>query len=157
MISRLCAGDPAAWVQLLDHWSPYLYSYVLYNVNNDAEARRVVRLILSDVIHTLASSHRIVSLTILIFSIAYQHVLRYRRHFSDHAPVGQHAVDQETGDHPAQPARFYRLFRQCTLEVQQVLLLYYLCGVTLWELAQIVEQSEETVTKIVDRARSYFR
>ena len=154
-VKQLCNGEGSAWVQLLDHWSPSLYSYVSYNVTNEADVRKLMRLILSELVQTLVSAEPIENLTVVIFAIAYQHLLRYRRHAPDPfaGNAWQHPQTGTTGG--ILPHDFFQHLQQFSTEVQQLLLLRYLCGVTLPELARIVGLPEEVLSRILRRTRFY--
>ena len=156
-VGQLCSGESRAWSQLVEHWSPHLYSYVSYNVATEADARVLLHAILSEVIQTLIGACAMDNLTTLIFSIAYKHVLRYRRQNPDLlSPRGRQV--QGTGEiGNDQQSNFLQRLRQFTPEMQQILLLRYLCGVTVPELAQIVGQSEDLLTKVLYRSRAYFQ
>lgn len=155
-VSQLCRGEAVAWSQLVDQWSPHLYSYISYNAASEADTRLLLHTILSEVIQTLITTRPIENLTTLIFSSAYKHVLRYRRQHPDLLSVhGRLPQDGgETGND--QQRNFLQHLRQFTPEMQQILLLRYHCGVTVPELAQIVGQSEELLTKVLYRTRFYF-
>jgi DNA-directed RNA polymerase specialized sigma24 family protein len=152
-VRQLCDGDGDAWGQLLDHWSPHLYSYISYNVVTEADVRRLMRLILSDLIQTLIDEQPLEHLTVVIFRIAYRHLLRYRRQAPDPFvhPLWQRKQAAATGE--TLPNYFFQHLQQFSPEVQQLLLLRYLCGVTLPELAQIVGQPEELLTRLLSRTR----
>lgn len=152
-VGQLCSGEARAWSQLVEHWSPHLYSYVSYNVATEADARLLLHAILSEVIQTLIGAWATDNLTTLIFSIAYKHLLRYRRQNPDlWSPRGRLVQNAgEVGND--QQSNFLQRLRQFTPEMQQILLLRYLCGVTVPELAQIVGQSEELLTKVLYRTR----
>lgn len=154
-VKQLCNGEGSAWVQLLDHWSPYLYSYVSYNVTTEVDVRKLMRLILSELVQTLVSAEPIENLTVIIFAIAYQHILRYRRHAPDPfaSNTWQHHQAGAAGD--MLPHDFLQHLQQFSTEVQQLLLLRYLCGVTLPELAQIVGLPEDLLTRLLYRTRFY--
>lgn len=156
-VGQLCRGESRAWSQLIDHWSPHLYSYVSYNAASEADTRALLRAILSEVIQTLIGARPIHNLTTLIFSIAYQHTLRYRRQNPELLPPrGRLVYGAGETSNDAQ-SNFLQRLHQFTPEMQQILLLRYLCGVTLPELAQIVGQSEELLTKVLYRTRVYFQ
>lgn len=152
-VRQLAAGEPTAWTQLVDSWSPRLYSYVLYNVATEDEAQALLHLIFADIVQTVVGSLRAANLTVLIFSVAHQHVVRHRQQTSDAFtgtklhPLPTSAAANE------QMAAFLDTFRRFTLELQQILLLHYLCGVSLSDVAQIVGQSEEFLTKILYRVK----
>ncbi|MCE7986431.1 MAG: sigma-70 family RNA polymerase sigma factor [Caldilinea sp. CFX5] len=152
---QLCNGDGDAWVQLLDQWSPHLYSYVSFNVVQETDVRRLMRLILSELIQTLVGEQPIANLTVVIFRIAYRHLLRYRRQAPDPfaSPLWQRKQAAATGE--ALPNYFFQHLQRFSPEVQQLLLLRYVCGVTLPELAAIVGQSEDLLTRLLYRTRFY--
>ena len=160
-IGHLCAGQPGAWVQLVERWSPSLYSYITYNVGNEDDTRKLMQLILSEVIHTVIDTPRIKSLTILIFSIAYRHILHYRWQHPVLVPAALRTAPQmssTTGeDVYAIGVNFIRHFRQFPPETQQLLLLRYICGVTLAELSQIVGQSEDMLAQTLYQAKLYLQ
>lgn len=156
-VSQLCRGESRAWSQLIDHWCPHLYSYISYNTASESDARLLLHAILSELIHALIGARPMENLTTVIFSIAYQHTLRYRRQnpglLLPKVRVG-YGIDETDTD--AQ-TNFLQRLHQFTPEMQQLLLLRYLCGVTVPELAQIVGQSEELLTKVLYRSRAYFQ
>jgi DNA-directed RNA polymerase specialized sigma24 family protein len=121
----------------------------------EADVRRLMRLILSDLIQTLIGEQPIEHLTVVIFRIAYRHLLRYRRQAPDpfSHPLWQRKQAAATGE--TLPNYFFQHLQQFSPEVQQLLLLRYLCGVTLPELAQIVGQPEELLTRLLSRTRFY--
>lgn len=156
-IQQLCTGEATAWAQLLDYWNPRLYSYVIYNGATEAEAQHLIHSIFSEVVQTVVGSPSIANLTILIFSIAYQQILRYRQRTLDPAlkqlPPAIQAADPEEDPW----AGFFHTFYQFTPEVQQILLMHYLFEITLPEISQIVGQSEELLRKILHRAKFYLQ
>ncbi|MEZ4726395.1 MAG: hypothetical protein R3E79_04600 [Caldilineaceae bacterium] len=140
----------------MNRWSPRLYSYISYNVGDEVAARNLIRLILSDVIQAIISTPRIPNLTILIFSVAYRHVLHHLRHTPGYSttkpqrPLQTHAAESDQG------INFLSRFRQMSPEIQQVLLLRYLCGVTVPELVQITGQSEDRLLHVFTWAQNYL-
>jgi DNA-directed RNA polymerase specialized sigma24 family protein len=160
LAARLCSGQPAAWAQLIDRWSPRLYSYIFYNVGDETEARKLMHVILSEMIQTVIGSPRINNLSILIFSIAHRHVLRYHRQNS--APLcKQWPLEQPTRTSLAEinydRGTFFHRFRQFSAETQQILLLRFVCGVSIVELSQIVEQSEEVLVQTIHQVKFYLQ
>jgi DNA-directed RNA polymerase specialized sigma24 family protein len=160
-IARLCSGQPTAWAQLIDRWSPNLYSYIYYNVSDEAEVRTLMHLILSEMIQTVIGATQINNLSVLIFSIAHRRILDYRRqqgiespqerHRAERAPVGQRGAAE------AKSSNFFYRFRQFSPETQQILLLRYVCGVSLLELAQIVGEPEEVLLQKIYQFQRYLQ
>ena len=160
-IARLCSGQPTAWAQLVDRWSPRLYSYIFYNTGEETVARRLLHSVMAEVIHTVISRPRLNNLSVLIFSIAHRQILYYCRENRAVAkreivPI-ESVVRQNNATINAIDGYFFNRFRQFSLETKQILLLRYVCGVTLFELSQIVGQSEEHLLQTIERAKIYFQ
>lgn len=161
LVRQLSAGQPGAWVQLVERWSPHLYSYISYNVHNEDETRRLMHLILSEVIHTVIDTPQIRSLPVLIYSIAYRHILHYRWQQETREPA-EHRSAQRSSAGSAEGRQDHRVsfvqrFGQFSPKTQQLLLLRYVCGVSLPELSQIVGQSEDVLAQTFYRAKLYLQ
>jgi DNA-directed RNA polymerase specialized sigma24 family protein len=152
-IEQLFTGDPTAWVQLVDRWSPRLYSYLIYNAVSEAEVHQLMRRIFSEVVQAVAGSLRVVNLAILIFSIAHHHILHYRHQNSEITLKKQQQLVPSAVGGTDQRTNFLHCFHQLAPEAQQVLLLHYLCEISLSEITQIVGQSEELLAKILYQAK----
>jgi len=151
-VRQLCAGEPAAWTALVEGWGSRLYSYARYSGVSEEEAQSLLTHIFAAVAEAVVGSLPIPNLTVLILTIAYQHILPLRQ------PTPYHPMEtylQATqGDEEA--VRFLNTFHSFTPEVQQILLLYYLCGVSLSEISQIVGQREEIIAKLLHRAQFHL-
>jgi len=152
LVSRLCSGQPAAWAQLVDRWSPRLYSYIFYNIGNEAEARKLLHLILSEMIQTIIGSPHAHNLSVLIFSIAHRQMLRYHREANTISLQTSWPTETEQ-----KQGTFFQQFRQFPPETRQILLLRYVCRVSLLDLSQIVEQPEEMVAQTLHRVKRYLQ
>lgn len=151
-VDQLRAGEPTAWRALVDHWSPRLYNYVLYSGVNEAAVQTVLTTIFSAIVEAVVGSLRIANLTVLIFAIARQHVL----HFCQQEPYRSLGPPLLPAPSDEEATRFLTIFHHFTPEVQQILLLHYLCDVSLAEISQIVGQREEVLTKLLHRAQYYL-
>jgi len=146
---------------LIDRWSPRLYSYLYYNTGEEIAARRLLHLILSEVIHTVLTTPRVRNLSVLIFSIAHRHTLHYCRQQIGNSKIKEGSPEKLMANAIAASdtvdGYFFHRFRQFPLETKQILLLRYVCGVTLLELSQIVGQPEEVLLQTIKRANIYFQ
>lgn len=153
-VQQLCAGEATAWVRLMEHWSPHLYTYVLYQGLTEAEAQTLLHAIFAELVQNVVGKLRITNLTVLLFSIASQQVLNYCRQKPMASPKPRPpALSAEAS---ADQQRLVQALRQFTPEAQQVILLYYLYELPLPEIAQIVSQPEEILTKVLYRFKYYL-
>ncbi len=156
-VRQLSAGDPTAWAQLVEHWSPCLYNYLIHNTVSEAEAPKLMRGIFSAVIQALVGSRRVANPAVLIFATTYRHVLHYRQ--QQHERMGKKqwpSVASANGDY-AKASNFSHIFQQFSPDVQQILLLHYRYGVSLQEISQIVDQSEVVLTKTLYQAKLHLQ
>lgn len=150
-VGHLSAGEPAAWLELMEQWSPRLYTYLLYQGIGEAAAQTLLQAIFAEVVQRVVGALRVTNLTVLIFAIASDHILRHRRQTADPTPPspGNAVADTLPG-----PTRWLlQSLWQFTPEVQQVLLLHYLFEISLPEIAQIVGQPEDRLTKVLYRVK----
>lgn len=155
-IGRLCSGKPKAWGQLVDRWGPRLYSYLVYNTATEADAQDLMRFVLTEVVQATVGSLHSANLTILLFSIAYYHVSHYRQQNLGLIPRRQQSVKGANPFGHGQEPQFIHIFRQFPPEIQQILLLHYVCEVSLSELSQIVGQSEERLARTLYRVKFHL-
>lgn len=153
---QLCAGDSAAWLHLIEHWSPRLYTYLLYQGLAEAETQTLLQAIFTEVVQSVVGGLRMANLTVLIFAIASQQVLDYCRQrpiapLKRQEPPGSLAEARDD-----QQRILLQTLRQFTPEAQQVILLYYLYELPLSEIAQIVGQPEEMLRKLLYRFKHYL-
>ncbi|MEZ4736396.1 MAG: hypothetical protein R3E79_55630 [Caldilineaceae bacterium] len=151
-VDQLRAGEPTAWAALVDHWSLRLYNYLLYSGVHEAAAQTLLPIIFSAVAEAVVGSLRIASLTVLIFTIARQHVL----HFCQQEPCRPLEPPFPALFADEEATHFLTIFHHFTPEVQQMLVLHYLCDVSLAEISQILGQREEVLTKLLHRAQYYL-
>lgn len=156
-LRQLCVGEATAWATLVDLWSPRLYNYIFYNVAIEVEAQKLLTTIFAAIAKAIVGSQQISNLTILIFSITYQHILYYR--YQNPHLTAQNSTTQSSPPTPSTDPSvmgFLHTFHHFSLELQQILLLYYLCGVSVFEISQIVGEREELLIKLLNRAQFHL-
>lgn len=155
-VRQLCAGDSAAWLHLIEYWSPRLYTYVLYQGLTEVETQTLLSAIFAEVVQSVVGGLRVTNLTVLIFAIASQQVRNYCRQRPT-VPLKTQELPRllaEASDD--QQRTLLQTLRYFTLEAQQVILLYHLYTVPLAEIAQIVGQPEEMLSKLLYRFKYYL-
>jgi len=156
-IRKLCAGEPQAWANLVEQWTPRLYSYFIYNTGNDLDAQRLTQHTLSELVGEMIGATGSARLTVLIYSIAYQHALHYRRQRPKLPAIQPWSLEQPAEGNFRPRLNFLTNFRQLRDETQQALLLYHLCDMNVAEIAQIVDQPEERLAKMLRQAQHYLQ
>lgn len=156
-IKQLCAGEAEAWATLVEQWSPRLYSYFTYNMVSEADTQRLVQHIMSELVGELVGASGFTNLAVLIYSVAYQHMLHFRRQRAKPTAAQQRLLEQPAEGNFRPRLHFLTNFRQLRDETQQILLLYHLCEMSVAEIAQIVDQSEERLAKTLRQAQCYLQ
>jgi len=151
-IHQLVAGEPTAWARVVEEWSPRLYHYITANGVSEAEAQSLLSSIFSTVVQKVIGAHPTVNLTVLLFTIAYQQMMRYT-HQQTIVQQGQALAPPTEATTEPQPIDLRKLLQQFSPEVQQLALLYYLCAVNLADISQIVRQPELVVRNALNQVK----
>jgi DNA-directed RNA polymerase specialized sigma24 family protein len=151
-LHQLSAGEPTAWARLLDEWSPRLYHYLTANGVSEAEAQALLPPIFSAVVQKVVGEPPVANLTVLIFALAYPHMVRYSRQRLTTSRL--QALSSPTTT-PVDSATIHlrQALQQFSPEVQQIALLYYLCEVTVAEISQIVHQPALVVKNALNQVK----
>jgi len=155
-LQELCQGQAAAWQQLVALWSPRLYSYVSYNTYSIDDAQALLQQTFSFVMQRLINHaeqpKNLAQLTILLVSTLYRLILQYQQSFG--VPLFDHRHAPPPLD--PQQQKFIAALAQLAPPVQQLLLLRYLVGLSIGELASIIGFTPPTVIAIVQAAAQHF-
>lgn len=155
-LKGLCQGQSNAWLHLLEIWSPRLYSYVIYNTysEDDAQAllQRTFSLVMRCVINEAPRLQTLSQLTVLLVSTLYRLILHYQQQFG--IPLFDILHHQQPVDRLQQ--KFLATLQQLTPTVQQMLLLRYLVGLSVGELALITGYGIAAVVVILRTAALHF-
>ncbi|MCX6044779.1 MAG: hypothetical protein NT075_06665 [Chloroflexi bacterium] len=116
-----------------------------------------MREIFAELVQAFVGSLQVANLAVLIFAITFHHVLHYRQ--QHHNLVGKKPLPASTSDprDDAKARTFFSAFQQFSPDVQQILLLYYLYGISLPEIAQISGRSERSLAKTLYHAKMYLQ
>lgn len=68
-VRQLAAGSSTAWVELMEHWSPRLYTYLLYQGLPESETQTLLHTIFTEVVQRVTGGSRVTSLTVLLFRL----------------------------------------------------------------------------------------
>ncbi|MEZ4676865.1 MAG: sigma-70 family RNA polymerase sigma factor [Caldilineaceae bacterium] len=142
-----------AWQQLIEFWSPRLYSYVVYSTHSEVDAQHLLQQAFATVVQSLVESTHVCDLTVIVVSALYRTVARYQQEF------GAPSLDAEylrALVNPGQP-RFIDALKQLAPQVRQLLLLRYCVGLTVTELAPITGCSASALSALFRAATQHFQ
>ncbi len=152
----LCQGQSDAWCHLLEIWSPRLYSYVFYNTYTEGDAQallqRTFAIVMQRVINDTQRLESFSQLSVLLVSTLYNLILHYQQQFG--VPLFAARHPQQQFDRHRQ--KFLATLQQLTPTVQQLLLLRYLVGLSVDELALITGYGIAAVVVILRAAALHF-
>ena len=152
-LHRLQAGDAQAWEQLMDQWSPRLYTYMVYNTRSEDDAQDVLSETWLGLVQSIKKFDGNVNLSTFIYSIACRKVADYWRRskqtvelpewLSTEAPSSIGVELQEALDELPELA-------------QQALLLRYHVGLSVAEIAEVLGRSYKATESLLSRVRQQF-
>jgi DNA-directed RNA polymerase specialized sigma24 family protein len=156
LLQRLCDGQATAWRQLLELWSPRLYSYVFYNTHSDADAQVLLQkafaLVVQRVMHGTQRPQSSSALSVLLVATVYRSIMQYQQQMG--VPALDAARYLQAFDRTHQ--HFIAALRELAPIVQQLLLLRYLVSLSINELALVTGYSASAVAVIVRAATQHF-
>jgi RNA polymerase sigma-70 factor (ECF subfamily) len=155
LLRRLQAGEEAAWVQMTHEFGPRLYAYLRHNLPNSADAEDALSETLLAAVRSLPNFDGRVSLSAFLYSLAYRKMADFWRRRQDTAPLFETVVSGESS--AAQQAEFEELLNGLPEISRQVLLLRYQVGLSVSEIAEVIDRSYKGTESLLSRARSQLR
>ncbi|MBX3013665.1 MAG: RNA polymerase sigma factor [Caldilineaceae bacterium] len=144
-LARLQAGDLRAWEEFVATWSPALYTYFFYNTQSTEITQAILQETLCRCVHSVASVDGNRPLRALIYTIAYQRLVE---HWAGYG-----------ANPPPQPLRLPQLFvalGHLPQRAKQALLLRYLVGLSLTEIAIILGHTHHGTRSLLAQARHHL-
>lgn len=156
LLRKLQAGDELAWAELTREYSPRLYTYLRHNLPSAADAEDALSETLLAAVRALPSFDGRVSLSAFLYSLAYRKMADFWRRRHATAPLLESIAAgsaQGTGD----IAEFEELLVALPEISRQVLLLRYHVGLSVSEIAEVIERSYKGTESLLSRARTQLR
>ncbi len=152
-LRHLQAGDDAAWQQFMAEWGPKLYHYVSYNLRGADEAQDVLNETLLAVVQAIRNFDGKAALSTFIYSIAYHKIADYwrMRQVTTELPEW---LSTAGPNHTS--IQFYEALAELSEEGQQVLMLRYHVGLSVSEIAKILNRSYKATESLLSRVRRQF-
>lgn len=157
LLRELQAGDELAWAQLTRDYSPRLYAYLRHNLPSAADAEDALSETLLAAVRALPGFDGRVSLSAFLYSLAYRKMADFWRRRHDTAPLLESVAASNTHGAAGENAEFEELLDTLPEISRQVLLLRYQVGLSVSEIAEVIERSYKGTESLLSRARSQLR
>lgn len=152
----LAEGNQDAWQALLEMWSPRLYPFLLYSTHCAADAEELLQQTFCTVVQMVMQQtfcpQSAVELKVLIASTLYRCVTTY--HKENGTPPLRGPFSRELS--LSLQKKFFSALEQLALPVRQLLLMRYLIGISISELAAITGYSVANIRLIIRMASLHF-
>ena len=156
LLRRLQTGDELAWSELTQEYSPRLYAYLRHNLPSAADAEDALSETLLAAVRALPAFDGRVSLSAFLYSLAYRKMADFWRRRHDTAPLLESvAASSEPG--AGAEAELAELLDALPELSRQVLLLRYQVGLSVSEIAEVIDRSYKGTESLLSRARSQLR
>lgn len=155
LLQRLQVGDQYAWVEFTQSMRPRLLSYLRHNVPTQEDAEDVLGETMIAAVRSLPSFDGKASLSTFVFSLAYRKIADFWRKRQDTvALVEQHRSPLGVS---SRAVEFNEVLDQLPELSKQVLILRYHVGLSVGEIAQVIDRSYKGTESLLSRARQQLR
>ena len=156
LLRKLQTGDELAWAELTREYSPRLYAYLRHNLPSAADAEDALSETLLAAVRALPGFDGRVSLSAFLYSLAYRKMADFWRRRHDTAPLLESVAATSTHS-AADNAEFEELLDMLPEISRQVLLLRYQVGLSVSEIAEVIDRSYKGTESLLSRARTQLR
>lgn len=157
LLQRLQAGDNAAWTDLTQDYSPRLYAYLRRNLPSAADAEDALSETLLAAVRAMPNFDGRVSLSAFLYALAYRKMADFWRRRRYTAPLLENVPAPDAGVDSGERAEFEAALDSLPELQRQVLLLRYQVGLSVAEVAEVIDRSYKGAESLLSRARSQLR
>lgn len=157
LLAKLQAGDDEAWTDLVRDYSPRLYAYLRRNLPSAVDAEDALSETLLAGVRAMPSFDGRVSLAAFLYALAYRKMADFWRRRRDTAPLHETLAVHDPGIDGGERAEFEQVLDSLPEESRQVLLLRYQVGLSVTEVAEVIDRSYKGAESLLSRARSQLR
>ena len=152
-LRRLQTGDNAAWEQFVAEWSPYLYNYVRANLRGADGVEDVLSDTLLGVVEGIRNFDGNAALSTFVYTIAYHKIVDYWRR--PHVTI--ELSDELSTTDSTLSFEIYETVAELPDDARQALLLRYYAGLSVSEVATVLDRSYKGTESLLSRARHQFQ
>lgn len=157
LLAELQAGNNAAWTELVRDYSPRLYAYLRRNLPSASDAEDALSETLLASVRAIPNFDGRVSLSAFLYALAYRKMADFWRRRHETAPLHETLAVHEAGIDGGERAEFEEVLDSLPEESRQVLLLRYQVGLSVTEVAEVIDRSYKGAESLLSRARNQLR
>ena len=150
-------GDNAAWTELTQTYSPRLYAYLRRNLPSAVDAEDALGETLLAAVRAMPNFDGRVSLAAFLYALAYRKMADFWRRDHATAPLLETLAAAERDFSSGESAAFAELLDSLPEDSRQVLLLRYQVGLSVTEVAEVIDRSYKGAESLLSRARNQLR
>ncbi len=154
LLQRLRAGDETAWSELVAAESPRLFRYLRHNLPTAADAEDALSETMMAAVRALPSFDGKVPTTSFLYAIAYRKVADFWRKRSATVELSETLPAAALGDVSME---FMDALDTLPEQLRQALLLRYHVGLSVSEVAEVMDRSYKGAESLLSRARTQLR
>ncbi|MFO7630949.1 MAG: RNA polymerase sigma factor [Caldilinea sp.] len=155
LLRKLQIGDQHAWTEFIRIMQPRLLSYVSHNVPTTQDAEDVVGETMIAVVRSLKGFDGRASLATFVFSLAYRKIADFWRKRQETTELVEHHRSPMSVNSRAM--EFAEVLDQLPELSKQVLILRYDVGLSVGEIAQVIDRSYKGTESLLSRSRQQLR
>lgn len=155
LLRRLQVGDQLAWVEFTQQMRPRLLGYLRHNVPTQEDAEDVLGETMIAAVRSLKDFDGKASLSTFVFSLAYRKIADFWRKRQDTVAL----VEQQRSPLGvnSKAVEFAEVLDQLPELSKQVLILRYHVGLSVGEIAQVIDRSYKGTESLLSRSRQQLR
>lgn len=155
LLQRLQIGDQHAWMEFVQIMRPRLFNYLRHNVPTVEDAEDVLGETMIAAVRSLKDFDGRVSLSTYVFSLAYRKIADFWRKRQDTVSLAeQQRSSLKVGSDSLEFAELLDLLPETA---KHVLILRYHVGLSVGEIAQVIDRSYKGTESLLSRARQQLR
>jgi RNA polymerase sigma-70 factor (ECF subfamily) len=151
LLHKLQAGDNVAWTELTHEYSPRLYAYLRRNLPSAVDAEDALSETLLAAVRAMPNFDGRVSLSAFLYALAYRKMADFWRRQLETLAVS------DSGVGGSDRSDFEEALDTLPELLRHVLLLRYEVGLSVTEVAEVIDRSYKGAESLLSRARSQLR
>lgn len=160
LLWRLQNGDQSAWEYFVTEWGARIYSYLRYNAHSEEEAQALLSKILFEVVREMPKFKGEITLATFVYKLVYYEISEYwRRHGQPDLAAQAKRLEQQATWETAPDGKvdIHTILHQLEQPAQQTVLLRYQAGLTIHEIAEVLDRSVESIESLFRQIYRQFQ